>query len=57
MRLTTRRARPLRQSLASDFGVRVDLRVLALTPEQIAAHELPPAALSAEGEAEAEGEQ
>jgi hypothetical protein len=35
--------RDIRDRLAADFDVEVDLRVIALTPEQIAEHNLPPA--------------
>jgi len=35
--------RDIRDRLAADFGVEVDLRVIALTPEQIAEYDLPPA--------------
>jgi len=35
--------RDIRDRLAADFGVEVDLRMIALTPEQIAAYDLPPA--------------
>ena len=35
--------RDIRERLTRDFGASVDLRVIALTPAQIAEHDLPPA--------------